>query len=60
MVQDARWFMRVPIRVDVCAVREEKIRHVEVFVDDGEGKRYIENLLQRGHVRARLRWHRPR
>ena len=45
MVQDARWLMRVPVGVDIGAVFEEEVRHVEVTVDDGPGERGVENLL---------------
>ena len=46
MVQDARRLMRVPVGVDVCAVLEQEVRHVEVAVDDGQGERHVENLLR--------------
>ncbi len=45
MVKDARRLVRVPIGVDVCAVRKSELRDVEVTVDDGSGERGIENLL---------------
>ena len=50
MVQDARRLVRAPIGVDVCAVLEQEVRHVEVAVDDGKGERHIEHLL---HASAR-------
>jgi len=37
--------MGVPPGVDIRAVCEEKVRHVEVTVDDGESERHVENLL---------------
>ena len=49
MVQDARRLMRIPAGVDICAVFEEEIRHVEVTVDDGPGERRIE---RRGAARG--------
>src|SRR5437773_6827136 len=44
MVQDARWLMGVPPGVEIRAVREEEVRHVEVTVDDGKGECGVENL----------------
>src|SRR5438445_12905693 len=43
-VQQARRLVRVPIGVDVCAVLEEEVRHVEVTIDDGPGERRIDNM----------------
>ena len=45
MVQDARRLMGAPPGVDIRAVREEEVRHVEVTVDDGPGERGIQNTL---------------
>ena len=45
MVQDARRLMGVPLGVDICAVLEQEVRHVEVAVDDGPGERGVENTL---------------
>jgi hypothetical protein len=42
--------MGAPVGVDVGAVLEEEVRHVEVTVDDGKGERRIENLLRCGRV----------
>ena len=50
MVQDARRLMGVPVGVDVRAVLEEEVRHVEVTVDDGKGERRVEHLLRRGRI----------
>ena len=50
MVQNARRLMGVPVGVDICAVLQEEVRHVEVTVDDGEGERRVENLLQSGRA----------
>src|SRR5207247_4176077 len=50
VVQDARWLMGVPRRIDSGAVLEEEVRHVEVTVEDGQGERRVENLLRRGWV----------
>jgi hypothetical protein len=42
MVQDARRLVRVPVGVDVCAVLEQEVRHVEMTVDDGIGERRVD------------------
>ncbi|RPI54584.1 MAG: hypothetical protein EHM55_10430 [Acidobacteria bacterium] len=42
--------MGVPVGVDVCAVLEQEVRHVEVAVDDGKGERHVEHLLRRGRI----------
>jgi hypothetical protein len=42
--------MGVPVGVDVCAVLEQEVRHVEMAVDDGKGERHIEHLLRRGSI----------
>ena len=49
-MQDARRLMGIPPGIDVRAVCEEEVRHVEVPVDDGERERHVENLLQRGRA----------
>jgi hypothetical protein len=51
IVQNARRLMGAPRGVDVRAVAEQEIRHVEVIVDDGPRKRRIENLLRDGRAR---------
>ncbi len=42
--------MGVPAGVDICAVLQQEVRHVEVAVDDGKGERRVEHLLRRGRV----------
>ena len=55
MVQDARRLMGVPGGVDVGAVLEEEVRHVEVTVDDGPGERRVEHLLRSGRAPLEVR-----
>ena len=50
MVQDARRLMGVPPGVDIRAVSEEEVRHIEVSVDDRKGERCVEHLLRRGRA----------
>ena len=50
VVQDARRLMGVPGGVDIGAVLEEEVRHVEVTVDNGKGERRVEHLLRRGRI----------
>ena len=47
MVQDARRLVGVPVGVDVGAVLEQEVRHVEVTVDDGPGERRVETRCSR-------------
>src|SRR5260370_32154400 len=45
LVQDARRLMGAPGGVDVCAVVEQEVSHVEVVVDDGPCERHVEHVL---------------
>jgi hypothetical protein len=44
-MKDAGWLVGVPIRVDVRAVLEQKVRDVKVTIDDAPGERGVEHLL---------------
>ena len=54
LVQEARRLMGVPGGIDVCAVLEEEVRHLELAVEDGPGERGVEDVLGGGRAPVKV------